>query len=261
MIKKISFILISIFLLGLVGCSNVSNNENNNSNSDTEELDQQIELQIPEVPQHSDLYIADYSQEQILSFFEEVVLHVEYSDGTGDDSRVQKWLSPLYYQFYGSYTDADISKLNELFAQLNQIEGFPGIYPVTDTVTENLAINFLSPDDLMDQFFEVINGENAYGAVQYWYYTDINEMYYARIGYRTDLDQLTRDSILLEEIVNALGITDTEMRPDSIVYQHSNSNLELSDVDILMIKLLYNPRIECGMNYDECAEIIKELYY
>lgn len=88
-----------------------------------------------------------------------------------------------------------------------------------------------------------------------------NEIYSARIGYRTDLDQMTRNSILLEEIVNMLGISDTLLREDSITYQYSNENLALSDVDWILLKLLYHPEILCGMDARSCGEVIEELYY
>jgi hypothetical protein len=214
-----------------------------------------------EKPEHSDLYIEKYTIDDVLLYFEEVVLRMEYSDGTGDATCVQKWLSPIYYQLCGSYTDTDASKLNELFTQLNNIDGFPGIYPATDDHYENLTINFLNSNDFIMQFSDAVNGEDAYGAAEFWYYTETNELHTARIGYRTDIDQDTRNSILLEEIINVLGVSDSELRTDSIVYQYSNENTALSDVDILILKLLYYPKIECGMNYDRCAEIIKELYY
>ena len=258
MIKKLSFFFMFILFVGLIGCSKQNTNPelptiHIETNSETPNTDEE--------PQHSELYVADYSTFQILTYFEEVALNMEYSDGTGDVTCVQKWLSPIYYRLYGPYTDSDMTKLSELFTQLNGIEGFPGIYPATDTNYENLNIYFLDPNDFTINFSSLLNGEDAYGAAQFWFYTDTNELHTAQIGYRTDLDQKTRDSILLEEIVNVLGISDSELRTDSIVYQHSNSNLELSDIDILILKLLYNPRIECGMNFDECAAIIKELYY
>lgn len=213
------------------------------------------------VPEHSDLYIPDYSPYQILTYFEEVVLTVEYSDGTGDVSLVQKWLSPIHYELYGSYTDTDKYILEQLFAQLNEIPGFPGIYEATDQRPENLSINFLNPTDFTMAFSNVVNGEDANGATEFWYFTATNEIYTARIGYRTDLDQDIRNSILIEEIINTLGITDTELRTDSVVYQYSDENTSLSEIDILILKLLYNPEIQVGMNFDQCAEIINQLYY
>ena len=80
-------------------------------------------------------------------------------------------------------------------------------------------------------------------------------------SYRTDIEQDKRNSIILEEIINVLGISDSELRTDSIVYQYSNENTSLSDIDLLILKLLYHPNIECGMNYSQCEQIIKGLYY
>ena len=257
--KRIPPLLLCALLL-LTGCADKVKGSVNSGTENDEIISEDMPSEQT-VPLHSDLYISDYTQSQILSYFEEVVLNMEYSDGTGDASVVQKWQTPVYYSLYGSYTDADISKLNELFVLLNDIDGFPGIYPATEDNYENLSISFLGPDEFTREFSEVINGEDAYGAAQFWYYTETNEIHTARIGYRTDIDQDTRSSILPEEIINMLGISDTEIRTDSIVYQYSNENTVLSDVDILILQLLYDPKIEIGMNYDSCKEMIKELYY
>ena len=58
-----------------------------------------------------------------------------------------------------------------------------------------------------------------------------------------------------------LGITDTILRPDSIVYQYSDDNLQMSDVDWVIFQILYNTQIKGGMNRDECWEIFCQLYY
>jgi len=215
----------------------------------------------PTEPPHSPLYLAHCTQVQMQEYFNEVVLNMEYTDGTGNASLVQKWLTPLYYQFYGNPTVEDRAVLTALFAQLNAIPGFPGIYPAENEGQENLSLSFYDRATFNDVFSSVINGEDAYGATQFWYYTATNDIYTARIGYRTDIDQVTRSSILIEEIINTLGISDTVLRQDSIVYQYSNDNLTLSDVDWVILKVLYDPAIQCGMNATDCARIIQELYY
>ena len=106
-----------------------------------------------------------------------------------------------------------------------------------------------------------VDGEESYGAAEFWYYTETNEIHTARIGYRTDIDQDTRNSVLLEEIINVLGISDSELRTDSIVYQYGSEVTALSDMDWLILKLMYNKRIRCGMDAAQCEEIIRELYY
>jgi len=221
------------------------------------------EDEIPEEiePTHSSLYLPEYTPQQIIEYFEEIVLRMEYSDGEGNTALVQKWNIPICYRIYGSPTEEDLEVLEEFFVQLNEIPGFPGIYAASDDEAENLNISFLNEEDFYSVFSTFLNGAEAYGAVQFWYGTDTNDIYTANIGYRTDIDQITRTSILFEEIVNMLGTSDTELRTDSIVYQYSNDNLALSDVDWVILKLLYNPAIQCGMDYDSCSAVIQELYY
>lgn len=220
-----------------------------------------VETTEATVPAHSELYLPEYTTEQIVEYFEEIVLHMEYTTGTGNTALVQKWNTPLRYHIYGNPTDEDIAVLNELFTQLNRIEGFPGIYAAADGEWDNLSISFLNPQGFSASFSDFLMGEDAYGATQFWYYTATNEIHTAKIGYRTDIDQTIRNSILLEEVINMLGTSDTVLRPDSIVYQYSNDNMTLSDVDWVIMKLLYNPAIQCGMNFEDCRTIIQELYY
>ena len=231
---------------------------------ETETLPEETET-IPEetqtVPEHSEYYLPDYTARQITEYFEEIVLRMEYSDGDGNVALVQKWQAPIIYRIYGEATEADIEVLETLFTQLNGIPGFPGIYEAAPADMENLSIYFSGPEEFTSRFFEVVGGEDAYGAVQFWYYTDTNEIYSAQIGYRTDIDQQTRTSVLLEEIINMLGTSDTELREDSIVYQYSNENTALSDVDWVLVKLLYDQAIRCGMDYESCRAVIEELYY
>ena len=213
------------------------------------------------LPPHSDLYLEGLDVEEVLRYFHEVVLQSEYSDGTGDPSVIQKWLQPIRYCIFGEPTEEDLVVLNGLFDQLNQIPGFPGIRAAGEEEPLNLTISFLDQESLLEIYADVVGDSDAWGACQFWYDSDTNEIYDGRVGYLTEIDQIYRNSILLEEIVNVLSITDTEERTDSIVYQYSNDNLCLSDVDWLILKLLYHPGIECGMDADQCEAVIRELYY
>lgn len=227
----------------------------------TEPEETEPEETEPTEPEHSELYLPEYAPQQIIAYFEEVVLHSEYTDGSGNPALIQKWVMPISYRIYGTPTEEDLAVLENLFAQLNEIPGFPGISPAEDGCFDNLAISFLNPDAFRNEFSDVVHGEEAFGAVQYWYYDDLNEIYSARIGYRTDLEQVIRNSVLVEEIINGLGISDTVLRTDSIVYQYSDDNLAPSDVDWVIVKLLYDPAIQCGMNLEECTAVIETLYY
>ena len=215
----------------------------------------------PPQPVHSELYLPDCTAGQMTEYFEEVVLHTEYSDGTGEDYLVQKWLSPIRYRVFGTPTDTDNEVLDALVEQLNSIPGFPGICAAEDGEPEDVSISFLEREAFETSFSVVTNGEDSFGAVQYWYYTQTNELYAACIGCRTDIDQDERNSVLVEEVINMLGISDTVLRPDSITYQYSNENTALSEIDLVILKLLYDPAIACGMDAGQCAGVIRELYY
>lgn len=221
------------------------------------------ETTVPEttLPPHSALYLPEYTVEQIIEYFNEVVLHVEYSDGVGDSTLVQKWYSPMHYRIEGEPTERDLAVLEGFLAELNAVPGFPGMQPCGEDEFENVTFSFLDHEAFYDAFSEILQGEDAYGGVQFWYYTDTNEIHTGRIGCRTDIPQEERDSIIPEEIINMLGITDTELREDSIVYQYSNENLSLSDVDRVILELLYSDEIASGMTLEECETVIRELYY
>lgn len=267
--RKIFCVLTGFALIfGLFGCvvpqppqASTAATTESTTQATTEAAPSTAPTTVSTAPLHTELYIVGVSTKVMLKHFNEVVLQVEYSDGTGNPSLVQKWTEPIYYCTLGNPTDEDIQVLEKLFSQLNQIEGFPGIYPAENESTSNLTLSFLAPAEFRDQFSGVVNGEDAYGATQFWYYTDSNQIYNARIGYRTDIPQEERNSILLEEIVNTLGLGDSENREDSIVYQYSNTNLQLSQVDWVILKLLYSPAIECGMDATACEAIIERLYY
>lgn len=212
------------------------------------------------VPLHSDLYLEDYTVEQVIEYFCEVVLDSEFSSG-GSYWMVQKWVEPIVYQMYGEATQEDLDVLARLFEQLNKVEGFPGIRPLErEQDMVNLHIHFYNREDFYANMGEVVGGMEADGAVRYWY-SDLNEIYDATIGCRTDIDQSIRNSVLPEEVINGLGITDTLLREDSITYQFSSLSLEPSEMDWLIIRLLYHPEMKPGMSREECIAVIEKLYY
>ena len=89
-----------------------------------------------------------------------------------------------------------------------------------------------------------------------------NQIYDAIICCRTDLNQVVRNSVILEEIYNGLGpVQDTVLREDSIIYSYYSEPQSLTEVDELILKLLYHPDIVCGMDATDCEAVIRQLYY
>ena len=194
----------------------------------------------------------------MIRYFNEVCLNAEFVLA-GDPTRLQKWVVPIRYYINGTYTEEDKATLDKFVSWLNQIDGFPGMHSVDDPVLANLRINFCDADAYL-----ALMGDNFYGTdggVTFWY-NGANQIYDATIGYRTDLDQKTRNSVILEEIYNGLGpINDTWERNTSIIYAGYSIPQWLSEEDQLILKLLYHPMMECGMNAQQCEAVIRQLYY
>ena len=274
--KKVFCLLLSLCLLLLSGCDRTPSYRKNSSirfptltlPTETESTSEpeaptqtdpptEPEPTDPPKPEHSPLYIPGIAVEDVILYFNEVCLDAEYSS-SGNPDLVQKWDVPIYYAILGDTTEEDLTTLTNFVAWLNTIEGFPGMSEISDPVRANLTIHFCSEDELLKILGD--NYQYADAGVTFWY--ENNAIYDATICYRTDLDQHLRNSVILEEIYNGLGpVQDTDLRPDSIIYSAFSEPQNLTPIDELILKLLYHPRILCGMNTEECEAVIRELYY
>lgn len=231
---------------------------------------QQIGLVLPDAPpadpsespsapaEHSPLYIEGVMVEDVIRYFNEVCLDAEIVN-SGDPSKLQKWMQPIKFMIFGEPTEEDRVTLNSFIQWLNSINGFPGISETELSEEANLRIHFCSENELLNIMGPGYAGLD--GAVTFWY--DGNNVIYDEIiCYRTDLDQTVRNSVILEEIYNGLGpVQDTDLRTDSIIYAGYSTPQQLTKVDQLLLQLLYDPAMVCGMNAAECEAVIRQLYY
>lgn len=207
---------------------------------------------------HSELYIPGVSVENVILYFNEVCLDAEIIN-SGCPTKLQRWEEPIRYICKGFPTEVDRQKMDSLVGWLNIVEGFPGMWETLDYENANLTIYFCEEEEYLaimgDDFIDTD------GSVTFWY-NDADEIYDAVIGYRSDIDQQIRNSVIYEEIYNGLGpINDTELRSDSIIYAEYSTPQNLSEIDKLIIQLLYHPQMKCGMDADACEEVIRQLYY
>lgn len=210
------------------------------------------------VPEHSELYIPNVSVEDVILYFNEVCMDAEMVN-YGNPNKLQRWESPIRYICNGTYTDADKKTLDTFVDWLNTLEGFPGMQETQEATLANLRIFFCEQTEYIEIMGEGFSGTD--GGITFWY-NEANEIYDAVIGYRTDIEQENRNSVILEEIYNGLGpINDTQLRQDSVIYTGFSTPQSLSCVDELIIKLLYHPKMQCGMDTASCESIIRQLYY
>ena len=211
---------------------------------------------LPTKPEATDPFRTELPVEDIILYFNEVCLDAEYSS-SGNPNVIQKWTQPIRYSILGDPTETDLQVLEGFALWLNQVEGFPGIYPADDSEAANLRIHFCDQDTLISTLGS--NFSYADGGVTFWY-TSANSIYDATICCRTDLSQHLRNSVILEELYNGLGpAQDTELRKDSLISADYSEPQALTAVDELILRLLYHPDMKCGMNAAECEEVIRRL--
>ncbi len=210
---------------------------------------------------HSEFYDPRYTADEVFHYFEEVVLSAEYSEGK-NDRLVQKWVLPIQYSIDGDYTDEDKKIIIDFIDELNSIDGFPKMYLAENNREPCFEMFFMDSDRLSEEMGTAVNNELSDGIAQFWFYLNSDVIFRAKIGYDNDMSDSVRTAVLLEEIVNAIGISnDTDEREDSIVYSGYTEVTELSDMDKLILRILYSDSIKCGMDADSCYEAIKSIYY
>lgn len=211
---------------------------------------------------HSTFFNPDYTVDEVFACFKDVVLSSEYTENEENSGLVQKWILPIYYSIEGDCSKADEKLITDFINELNQINGFPKMYPAEEEKDPNFVMSFMSSSELAQKMGSAVNFERSDGISQFWFLLRLNVISKAKIGYDKSMSKAVRNSVLLEEIVNAIGISnDTETREDSIVYSGYTETDRLSEMDWLILRLLYSDEIKCGMNEDECYEAIKRIYY
>lgn len=209
------------------------------------------------LPPHSQLYLEGLSQDAVIVFFEEVCLDAEIVN-SGNASRLQKWDSPITYRIHGTPTGEDLAVL-EAFAQwLNTVPGFPGIGEAESEIGASMDIWFCSRQEMADILGDWTWGCD--GGVTFWYEND--RIWNATVCISNDTDQRLRNSVILEELYNSLGpVQDTTLREDSLIWTGYSDPQWMTEEDMLILKLLYHPDMEPGMDADSCAQVIREIYY
>lgn len=194
-----------------------------------------------------------YTDQQIIDYFVAVAMSAEYNlDGSPDGTLrpIVKWLSPIYYSYSGNATDYDLFLLETLMDELSSINGIPGFSPADHKNRANLSIRFAMADEM--DYVQGFYNPNFDGYFTVWWTAGM-ALYDARIHYRAEgLQQYYRNPTLCEELLQILGImNDSYDYPSSLFYQPYNTVQWPSDLDWVIVELLYHPSIRPGMDEAE----------
>ena len=87
-------------------------------------------------------------------------------------------------------------------------------------------------------------------------------MLITEFGIATDVtDQKARNHLIQEEFIGALGLlNDHFLYSDSILYQPWTTVQQPSEVDWLMLNILYSPRLSPGMDKNKIHGVLTEAW-
>ena len=178
----------------------------------------------------------------IVDYYCRVGLTSEFTNGNVIDY-VRKWQQPIYYTVNGTPNEDDVALIERLVSALNQVDGFPGMYPAdSEGDSANFIMMFLDYDEYKAASLAAVGTELTDGYSSIWFMGgDITQ---AEIGVCNDLTRTNKNHVILEEIIQALGLqNDTYDYPESLFYQGYNEPQWPCELDWFLVRFLYHPEI------------------
>jgi len=216
----------------------------------------------PSDAEHSELYIEGLSQSQVVQYFNEVCFGDEASGGV---PYIRKWTQPICYRISGDIFESDFVILEAFVAQLNELEGFPGMHMEDGFAESNFTITFTNSGGIADisgDWSDYWIDDSVYKGAVALEHNENDGIFSGRLGVLKSMDQTSRTSELKEQLYKGLGpMTETVQRRDSIIYSEDSMVTELSQIDWLILKLLYSEAIRPGMDKNECEKVLRNLYW
>ena len=201
----------------------------------------------------------DPFEQDVVNYFNEVALGFEFGNAT---KVTRKWIQPIKLKIEGSITPELEAELNDIIEEINniatdsfRIEFSPNLFDF------NVRIFFGSGSDYGDLnpgakdfvsnnlglFF--VNWDGNQNLTSGDMYVDTER---AEIAAQLHL--------LREELTQLLGLAnDSKLYPESIFQQSWTLVTEYAPIDRELIRLLYHPRMNSGLNRMEVTDLLVEL--
>ena len=190
---------------------------------------------------------------QALSCLGECAFSFEYGSSEG---KLLRWVDEIKVYVAGRPSADDLKELDAFLMELSfRVPLLPIVTRVDSEAEANIVISYVPLADMKDCVWNYAEGNWGYFSFRYFLDGRMSE---ARIAIATDVtNQRQRNHLMREELVGALGLTnDHELYADSIVYQPWTEVQELSEIDWLMLNMVYSPYVSPGMTYRELCDAL-----
>ncbi len=189
-----------------------------------------------------------------LTVFDTCAFTVEYPGANSSQGHITRWDSSIHVYIGGNPSWQDTKLIQNFIMELQlRVPSMPNITLVSRAQDSNMQIYFVPLNQMASYVPGYVSGNWGMFHFSYnsWRITE------AQIGIATDVtNQRQRNHLIMEEIVGALGLTnDHYYYEDSIVYQPWTEVQQLSDVDWIMLNMLYSPLVYPGIQKQELHTI------
>lgn len=190
------------------------------------------------------------TKDDMLAYFLEVAV-------TAEDNLILRWEKPLKVQIIGNYTDEDYERI---VSQLDMFNGIGTLPPITVVKKGgNFLIHFV-PMKEMGKVMSIF--EDKYPSNYYYAYDNYKLTKYVTAIASDVPTQKERNYLVLEMITRGLGIFNSSSKYKFSIFQTEWTNSQtLSDLDYIIIGMLYYPEIKPGVMKEATAEKLKEWLY
>lgn len=192
--------------------------------------------------------------EEALDFYIEVALGAEFG---GASPVVRKWTDDLTVRVEGNPGPADLTELDRVVDELNQLASGVRIRLTTGAKSSNVAIHF-GPEatfrEILPQYVPL-----NYGFLWFWFNGRAEITSAVILIDNTDaISQTIRNHLIREELTQTLGLANDSPRfPGSIFHaQHLPAPTEYAAVDRKVIEIHGLSEIRPGMTEADVREIL-----
>ncbi|MBR4711307.1 MAG: DUF2927 domain-containing protein [Clostridia bacterium] len=176
---------------------------------------------------------------------------------------VIRWHGPIRIFVAGSPSRDDLKDLDSFVTELQmRVPGLPRVTRVSEEGEANLILCFAKAAGLAERFPDYDGRSDACFSVRY----DGGRITGAEVGISTRKNYRTnRPHMLRESLVHVLGLTGVQRQySDSILYRgkgdQSSKVRVLSDLDWLMLNLLYSPPVRPGDTWPAVRDAVAAHY-
>ncbi len=204
----------------------------------------------------------------LIESFVDIALNNEYSP---QRSPIRKWMTPIHYFLVHRVADRELhSRLIRIhFEQLAAITGLT-ITPAASEKAANYLIVLSSEDRLKDDLLNYFGWKSSMQREKFF-----RESVCLGVFATTEKNVINRAVVIIpvdraramgklvscvvEELTQVLGLPNDSVKVFPSVFNDLSTDVYLSGLDYLLLKMLYDPRIKAGMDENAVRPVLKSI--